>query len=248
MSKYSYLVFSLLALLPLTVMAMEVRLAVGLAKPPYIESGGGSGMESALAIATLKEAGHQVQVVQVPQARGFQMLKSGQVDAMITLTPSVGNGLFYSQPLLYYRNRAIVLRDSSITLKSLADLSHYRVAAFQNARLLFDPDYRAAVDHALLYSEQADQDIQNKMLFNKRVDVVIGDELIFRANPTQFNLKGERAPIRTFKLFPTSPRHVGFRNAAIRDSFDKALQLLKQQGRYAEITQFYYKKYQLPAE
>ena len=248
MSRYFYWAFSWLILLPLTVQAAEVRLAVGLPKPPYIEPGGHNGMEAALAIATLAQAGHRVKVVQVPQARGFVMLQSGQVDAMIALTPSIDNSLHYSQPLLYYRNRAIVLRDSGVTLTSLAELSRYRVAAFQNARLLFGSSYREAVDKALLYTEQADQDTQNKMLFNKRVDVVIGDELIFRANTTQFNLKGERAPIRTFKLFPASPRHVGFRDPVIRDSFDQALQALKQQGRYAEITRYYYKKYRLPAE
>lgn len=248
MKRYFYLLLCLLSLLPPALYAAPVRLAVGLAKPPYIEGGGSSGLESALAIATLHQAGHQVRIVQVPPARGIQMLKAGQVDAMITLTPSVDNELYYSQPVLNYRNRAIVLRDSDINLTSLADLAKYRVVAFQNARLLFDQTYRNAVDHSPLYTEQADQDIQNKMLFNKRVDVVISDELIFRANTTQFNLNGERAPIRTFKLFPSSPRHVGFKDPAIRDSFDKALKALKQRGRYAEIMQFYYKKYQLPPE
>ena len=37
-----------------------VRLAVGLAKPPYVEAGGNSGLEVALALATLRLAGWAV--------------------------------------------------------------------------------------------------------------------------------------------------------------------------------------------
>ena len=118
-----------------------VRLAVGLAKPPYVEAGGNSGLEVALALATLRLAGHQPLVVQLPQARGLAMLDSGRVDAMLSLVPGSLEGVFYSQPLLHYRNRAIVLQGSGIVLTELSQLAQYRVVAFQNARRLLGDDF-----------------------------------------------------------------------------------------------------------
>lgn len=237
----------LTALLAMPAGAAEVRLAVGLAKPPYVEAGGQTGLESALAIATLKQAGHQAKVVQVPQARGLAMLKDGLVDAMITLTPGSSEALYYSQPLIYYRNRAIALHSSGIVLMQLADLSRYAVASFQNASLLFGTDFAAAVGRSPGYSEHADQDTLNRLLFNRRVDVIITDEYIFHANPTQTDLSGKRYDIVSYALFGNSPRHVGFNSPKLRQQFDKALLQLKSSGEYERISQYYRQRYALPA-
>ena len=239
------LILALLCLLP-TTWAAEVRLAVGLTKLPYVEEGGRSGLEAALAIATLTQAGYQVKVVQLPQARGLAMLKEGQVDAMITLTPAASDALFYSQPLLYYRNRAIALHSSGIVLTQLGDLSRYSVASFQNARLLFGTDFANAVARSPNYSEHADQDTLNRLLLNRRVDVIISDEFIFRANPTQTDLNGQRHATVSYALLGSSPRHVGFANVYLRQQFDNALLQLKTSGEYERITQQYRQRYQLP--
>lgn len=237
-----------LAWLPaLSASAAEVRLAVGLPKPPYVEAGGQTGLESALAIAVLSQAGHQVKVVQVPQARGLAMLKEGQVDAMLTLTPATSEGLYYSQPLIYYRNRAITLQRSGVVLLQVSDLARYTVASFQNARLLFGNEFAAAVARSPGYSEHADQDTLNRLLLNRRVDVIVGDEYIFRANPTQTDLNGQRFNIVSYALFNNSPRHVGFASQTLRQQFDAALLKLKASGEYERISQYYRQRYRLPA-
>ncbi|MEQ6291096.1 substrate-binding periplasmic protein [Vogesella sp. GCM10023246] len=235
-----------LLLLSATLLAANVRLAVGLAKPPYVEDGGKSGMEVELALRTLQLAGHQPVVLQVPQARGLAMLQEGSVDAMITLIPGAGSGLYYSQPLLYYRNRAIVLQHSGIVLRQLGDLARYNVASFQNARLLFGNDYSKAVMASPSYSEHADQDTLNRLLLNHRVDVVVGDEMVFHANRTQLDLSGHRLAVSSYALFGNSPRHVGFRSDLRRREFDAALLQLKASGEYQRILQRYRDKYQLP--
>lgn len=227
--------------------AAEVRLAVGLPKAPYVEAGGQTGLESALAIAVLSQAGYQTKVVQVPQARGLSMLKEGLVDAMITLTPGAGEGFYYSQPLIYYRNRAIALHSSGIVLMQVSDLSRYTVASFQNARLLFGSEFANAVARSPGYSEHADQDTLNRLLLNRRVDVIVGDEYIFRANPTQADLNGQRFNIVSYALFGNSPRHVGFASQELRQQFDAALQKLKANGEYERISQYYRQRYRLPA-
>ena len=237
----------LLCLMLLPAGAAEIRLAVGLAKPPYVENGGETGLEAALAIAVLAQAGYKAKVVQVPAARGLAMLKEGLVDAMITLTPGASEGLYYSQPLIYYRNRAIALHSSGIVLMQVSDLSRYTVASFQNARLLFGNEFAAAVARSPGYSEHADQDTLNRLLLNRRVDVIVGDEYIFRANPTQTDLNGQRFNIVSYALFNNSPRHVGFASQTLRQQFDAALLKLKASGEYERISQYYRQRYRLPA-
>lgn len=236
----------LLCLLAVPASAATLRLAVGLPKPPYVEAGGQGGLEAALAIAVLAQAGYQAKVVQVPQARGLAMLKEGQVEAMITLIPGASEGVFYSQPLIYYRNRAITLQGSGISLNHINDLSRHTVASFQNARLLFGSDFATAVARSPGYSEHADQDTLNRLLLNRRVDVVISDEYIFRANPTQTDLNGVRYNIVSFALFGNSPRHVGFVSHELRQQFDAALLKLKASGEYERINQYYRQRYRLP--
>lgn len=240
------LLATLLCLTLLSAHAAEVRLAVGLPKPPYVEAGGQTGLEAALAIAVFSQAGYQTKVAQVPQARGLSMLKEGLVDAMITLTPGTSDSLYYSQPLIYYRNRAIALHSSGIVLMQVSDLSRYTVASFQNARLLFGNEFAAAVARSPGYSEHADQDTLNRLLLNHRVDVIISDEYIFRSNPTQADLSGQRYNIVSYALFGNSPRHVGFTNAELRQQFDAALLKLKASGEYERLSQFYRQRYRLP--
>src|SRR5574343_25991 len=198
----------LLCLMLLPAGAAEIRLAVGLAKPPYVENGGETGLEAALAIAVLAQAGYQTKVVPVPQARALAMLKEDQVDAMLTLKPA---------------------------------------ASDQTARLLFGKEVAAAVARAPGYSEHADQDTLNRLLLNRRVDFIVGDEYIFRANPTQTDLNGQRFNIVSYALFNNSPRHVGFASQTLRQQFDAALLKLKASGEYERISQYYRQRYRLPA-
>ncbi|WP_230369707.1 substrate-binding periplasmic protein [Paludibacterium denitrificans] len=162
-----------------------LRLAVGMAKPPYVEGNGSRGLEVDIVLAALREAGISVQVQQMPQARGLQSVLNGNVDAMITLVPNAAPSLYFSRPVVQYRNRAITLASSHITLNYLSDLSHYRVASFQNATYLLGYGFSKAVESAPFYAEYADQETLNRLLFNKRVDVVVGDEWVFHSYATR---------------------------------------------------------------
>lgn len=220
--------------------AVELHVAVGLAKPPYVEEGGQSGMEVDIVRTALQRAGFRPVFEVFPQARGLMLLQSGRVDAMLTLAPDTPIQAFRSAPVLHYRNRAIVLKSSGIRLDSVADLAHYRVAGFQNARLLLGPDFTAVTADHPRYSELADQLIQNRLLYLHRVEVVVGDSLIFRHNNRVLAHSLDTSEeLAEFDIFPPSPRSVGFLRREQRDAFDRALKALQRNGEVARIVTRY---------
>ncbi|BAK75038.1 extracellular solute-binding protein, family 3 [Pseudogulbenkiania sp. NH8B] len=220
--------------------AAELHVAVGLAKPPYVEEGGQSGMEVEIVRAALQQAGFQPVFEAYPQARGLMLLQSGRVDAMLTLAPDTPVEAFRSAPVLYYRNRAIVLKSSGIRLEHLADLARYSVAGFQNARLLLGPEFTAVMARHPRYVELADQQIQNRLLYLHRVEVVVGDSLVFHQNNRALGTRLDTsAELAEFDLFPPSPRSVGFLREEQRDAFDRALKALQRSGEVARIVARY---------
>lgn len=219
---------------------VELHVAVGLAKQPYVEEGGQSGMEVEIVRAALVQAGFRPVFEVFPQARGLMLLQSGRIDAMLTLAPDTPVSAFRSAPVLHYRNRAIVLKSSGIRLDGVADLARYSVAGFQNARLLLGPEFTAVTANHPRYSEQADQQIQNRLLYLHRVEVVVGDSLIFRHNNQALaaNLDAT-AELSEFDIFPPSPRSVGFLRREQRDAFDRALKMLQHRGEVVRIVARY---------
>lgn len=220
--------------------AAPLHVAVGLAKPPYVEEGGQSGMEVDIVRAALQLAGFQPVFEVYPQARGLMLLESGRVDAMLTLAPDSPVQAFRSLPVLHYRNRAITLKSSGIRLDSVADLAHHSVVGFQNARLLLGPDFTAVMAVHPRYVELADQLIQNRLLYLQRVEVVVGDSLIFQHNNRVLAHSLDTSEeLAEFDIFPPSPRSVGFLRREQRDAFDRALKALQHSGEVARIVARY---------
>ncbi|AXK38158.1 ABC transporter substrate-binding protein [Crenobacter cavernae] len=139
--------------------------------------------------------------------------------------------MYYSQPLLHYRNRAISLASSRLTLRTPADLAPYRVAAFQNARGLFGREYAETMAEHPAYREHADQSLLGPLLYRGRVDVVIGDVDIFAAfDARALTGRCDVPALAVADILPPSPRHAGFARAEDRDAFDKALTELAARG------------------
>lgn len=245
-ARNSKVMLLLILLLPLTLAARPLIMAVGLAKPPYIEGDGHSGLEVAISLAALQAAGLTAFIEQMPQARALQSLKQGSVDIMLGTTPGLLAERCYSMPLLFYRNRAISLSERKLNIRQIADLAPLRIAAFQNASKLLGDEFARVSRLSPNYSEHADQDTLNKLLLNDRVDVIISDELIFFANPTQADRFGHTHATSRSALFGDSPRHAAFLDPLACKQFSLGLSYLHQSGEYRRIVQEYRARYQLP--
>jgi polar amino acid transport system substrate-binding protein len=218
-----------------------IRVGFGVNKPPYVMEADRSGLEVELVNAAFQAAGRSVEPYFAPHERLFALLAHHHIDAIATTNEASGIVAYYSDNHITYQNYAIALADRpDIAIKTLSDLSRYRIASFQGARNILGQAYRDAVDHASDYSEQAQQSQRNVMLFRGRVDVVIADKRIFEyfrqhAGPEA----NQHRPVHYFAVFPPTQYKLGFDRQADREQFNAGLAQIRKNGIYDKVLKKY---------
>ncbi|RZI44040.1 transporter substrate-binding domain-containing protein [Herbaspirillum sp. HC18] len=219
----------------------EAQIGIGLTKPPYIMGPGKTGIEYDIADKALEAGGYHMVAQHLPPARALALLRAGKLDGMLTVDEGIGGTSYFSDTYMYYQNVATTLTSRNIRLRNINDLEAYSVAAFQNASLILGPEFNALAARHLDYKEHPQQITQNRLLYAGRVDVVIGDKLIFRYLSRQVESGiDSNTPVSFQAIFPPSARKAVFRDAALRDAFNRGLKIIRQNGEYAAIM----KKYQ----
>lgn len=220
---------------------VKVLIGIGLSKPPYFMSPSGTGIEYDIADKALEAGGYKMVVQQFPPSRALALMRAGKLDGMLSVTEGIGGSDFFSDTYVHYQNVAITLASRRIRLRNIDDLSGYSVAAFQNASLVLGDEFKALAARHPDYREHPQQLTQNKLLYTGRVDVVVGDRLIFRYLTQQLEAPIDTSQELSFHpLFPLSPRKAVFHDVAVRDGFNAGLRTIRQNGTYAAIL----KKYQ----
>jgi len=176
----------------------------------------------------------------LPQTRALAMLRAGQLDGMLSTAEGIGGHLYFSDTYIVYQNVATTLTSRNLNLRQIEDLANYSVAAFQSANLLLGERFaRVASNHAD-YREVSSQITQNKLLFMGRVDVVVGDRLIFRYFIDKLEPQIDATQAVTYhNIFPESPRKAAFREARVRDAFNAGLSIIRSNGTYDAIVKQY---------
>ena len=234
--------FLVLLILSASAYAAEVKLAVGLALPPYIIQEKNAGMELDVVTQALADAGHTVKPIYVPMARVPVAMADGSVDAATTINEASGIKAAFSDNHITYQNFAISLSKNAFKADTVEDLGKYSIAAFQNATMYLGEKYKAMATANKRYNELADQAKQNKMLYTGRADFVVGDRNIFNYYNADVKKEGvdTSQAVTYHELFPPTQYKVAFRDPAIRDAFNVALKKMRADGRYDAIM----KKYQ----
>lgn len=222
------------------VQAVEVRVGMGLTKPPYIMESGTEGLEVEIAEQALTAAGYRMVGLQFPPARGLAMQRAGQLDALLGVDEGIGGKDFFSEPYITYQNVAITLTSRNLQVRRIEDLAAYSVAAFQNAEVVLGERFKAMVQNHAGYKEYPQQIIQNNLLYTHRVDVVVGDRRIFRYLNTLLEAKVDASqPVTMHTIFPPTPRKVVFKDAQLRDRFNAGLKAIQGNGVYEAIIRKY---------
>lgn len=240
MRRILCLAMALLA--PLPAPAAEVVMAVGRSLPPYVIVDEWRGLEYDVVREALALEGHTLTPKFVSFARVVRELETGLVDAAMTMRPDSGVKAHYSDSHVTYRNMAITLASRDITIKRVEDLAGKSVLAFQNATLYLGPTFKAVVEANSAYREEARQMAQPAQLFLGRVDVVVADRFIFGwfANEPEVRAKADTGQtLRFHPIFPATDYHVAFRDPALRDSFNRGLRKLRDNGTYGRIVDRY---------
>jgi polar amino acid transport system substrate-binding protein len=214
----------------------EVRVGMGLTKPPYVFESGKEGIEVEIAEQALAVAGYKMVGLQFPPARGLAMHRAGQLDVLLTVDEGIGGTGCFSAPYIVYQNVAISLASHNFQIKSIEDLANYSVAAFQNAEVILGDRFKNVVEGHSNYKEYPQQIIQNNLLYSQRVDVVVGDRRIFRFLSTQLDSKlNVKQPIAIHTIFPPNPRKAVFLDKTVRDRFNAGLKTIQANGVYDAI-------------
>ncbi|MES2164494.1 MAG: transporter substrate-binding domain-containing protein [Pseudomonadota bacterium] len=218
----------------------EVHVGMGLPKPPYIMESGMAGLDYDIARQALAAGGYKLVGHMLPQTRALAMLRAGRLDGMLSTTEGIGGRDYFTDTYIVYQNVATTLTSRDLKLRKIEDLSKYSVAAFQNASMVLGERFGLVVSGHADYRELPTQITQNKLLFMGRVDVVVGDRLIFNYFSDKLEPQIDATQAVTYhRIFPESPRKAVFRDARVRDAFNAGLKIIRGNGAYDSIVKQY---------
>lgn len=220
--------------------SQQVHVGMGLPKPPYIMESGVAGMDYDIARQALAASGIRMVAHMLPQTRALAMLRSGQLDGMLSITEGIGGHDYFTDNYIVYQNVATTLARRNLKLTQIEDLANYSVAAFQNASMVLGDRFSLVASGHADYRELPTQITQNKLLYMGRVDVVVGDRLIFGYYIDKLETQiDSRQAVTYHRIFPESPRKAVFRDARMRDAFNAGLKAIRANGTYDAIVKQY---------
>jgi polar amino acid transport system substrate-binding protein len=218
----------------------EVHVGMGLPKPPYIMESGTAGLDVEIARQALAVSGYKLVGHMLPQTRALAMLRAGQLDGMLSITEGIGGQDYFTDNYIVYQNVATTLSSRNLNVQQIEDLARYSVAAFQNASMVLGDRFGMMASAHSDYRELPSQATQNKLLFTGRVDVVVGDRLIFQYFSRTLEPKIDNTQAVTFhRIFPESPRRAVFRDIRVRDAFNAGLKAIRANHTYDAIARQY---------
>lgn len=218
----------------------EVHVGMGLAKPPYVMESGVAGLDYDIAKQALAAGGYKLVGHMLPQTRALAMLRAGQLDGLLSISEGIGGQDYFTDNYIIYQNVAATLARRNLKIQQIEDLANYSVAAFQNASMVLGDRFSLVVSGHSDYREVPAQITQNKLLFTGRVDVVVGDRLIFRYFSEKLEPQIDARQAVTFhRIFPESPRRAVFRDVRVRDAFNAGLKNVHANGTYDALMKQY---------
>lgn len=229
---------------PAGTLAKEVNILA--ADLPPMMTKDGQGREAAIIGETLAACGHKAVFTIVPFSRNWADYKNdgtGKFDAVSPVPPGMTLPGVPSVEHIRYQNGASTLKSSGLAIQGVGDLRGKRIITFAGGKDIL-PGINEAIGSFADFQEKADQLIHSSLLFAKRVDVVLGDGLIFAEYNRQLQAKAKGGYKLNFDpgqdviftaIFPPSPYHVVFRDPALRDDFNRCFGDLTRAGRIDAI-------------
>ena len=241
MRKFHLICVGLIMLCLRPVQAEEIRIAVGLWIPPYVIKDENRGIEYDVLKEVLARTGRDMIAVYVPLGRTLLEFSHGSVDGIM----STGNPDLpgcYTDSHITYWNYAFSLKEQGLKIETVADLEGLSVVSFQNARKYLGSDFAAMAAANPRYREIANQQEQLKLLFLRRVDVIVADRYIFqwfRKDPEVTRILDTSREVTYHELFEPSHFRSVFRDLAVCREFNAALKAFRSDGRYDAILRQY---------
>ncbi len=226
--------------------AESLRISFGNALPPWVIPDAGRGILVDILKETLESEGYKILPQYDPYARRIFSFRSGKVDITIDMNQQViarEKLEGYLSDIVYaYENYAYSLKDNGFKFTRISDLRQHSVLAWQGAKYVLGAEYAEMVAANPTYSEHSNQELQIKMLFAKRLDVIQLDKEIFKYFRKKVGAEGKintQQAVDSFALFGQNRCGFIFQDRAVRDIFNQRFAELQSVGRIAEIYERY---------
>ncbi|WP_426415677.1 substrate-binding periplasmic protein [Aestuariirhabdus sp. LZHN29] len=223
----------------------EVTLGVRTSIAPWAIEASDRGIELDIVRQALAYRGHSLKPVYLPFTRLKQQLETGAIDGVLLSIESLGlEGVYWSDSHVVFQNVAVTLAEHGFELGNVESLASrsLSIVAFPNARVLLGPAFSNAVDEADTYQEITNQFSQVRMLYRKRVELIVLERSIFEYYSQQARRAGDTlSEVTIYPLFKPIHYKVSFRYPGIRDDFNAGLQALRDSGHYQKIVDSYLK-------
>lgn len=243
------IILSLLFALSFFCYADALKIAFGEKRPPFVyeENNKWKGFEIDIVREALKYKGHTLSnEVHFSNKRLERALEFGCDGA--ASVQEIGDGMFYSDDFISYKNYAISKKKDSIKIEKIEDLTKYSTVAWQNAYINLGEEYTKYFGpeskDLKKYREFVNQSNQNKFFWLGRAQVIIVDKSIFQWYQKELAEKYyTNMEIVYHNIFPEETIYlVKFKSKKIRDDFNIGLKYLKETGKYRELIDAYFKK------
>jgi len=221
--------------------AVSEELIVGVGNwEPYYSRENESGIDMDLlkeAFTLLPQYTLTFKYMSVP--RLLKDLEAGSIDVASMITTG-DTEVHLSIPFCRYTNVAATLKKKNFVINSMSDLKGMSIATFQGAQDVYGEEFRKVTEANPGYKEYAKTAQMAKVVALERKDVYAADLYIFLHTITTEYKGSMTADDFAFSyLFDEVFFPVGFKDAAIRDEFNRAAEEIKANGAYEAV----YEKY-----
>jgi len=209
---------------------------------PYFIANGETGLFTDLIKETFQQLPQYTLKFQfgLPVQRMQLSFEEGRLDAAANVFEAHDVSGCKSAPTFRFQDVAVTLKKTNLKITGIADLQGKRIIAYQGAKVILGKEFEAMADANPLYREIARPELQARMMAAGRVDVSIGDIYIFLHNLKALP-NGQATPdqFEFHEIFPVMYTFMAFKEQRLCDEFDRALQTMKDDGRYEAIYQRY---------
>ncbi len=222
--------------------AKELHLASSTAIPPYVIVESGSGIELDVVREALKLNGYTVIFEHLPFPRAVEKMKSGEFDGALTIAESARLELgqvYYSDSHIVFENCAVSLKSNNFEINDIAGLADKSIGTFQFAKLYLGPEFEKVANSHSAYRELPNTTQIVPMLFQKRVEVIVLEQNIFKYVRKKIDIIDTSAPVVIHRIFPDNPFKVVFLDKKVQMDFNSGLKIIRENGRYNEILNKY---------
>ncbi|AWL12278.1 hypothetical protein HMF8227_01805 [Saliniradius amylolyticus] len=194
------------------------------------EEGKLTGIEYRIVQQALTDAGYRVDIEVYTHKRLVKKFRDKDLDFASPMAFDI-EGATYTERYLPFHDVAATHPDYHVHVNELKDLFGKKIVAYQGATDVLGQAFTAVTDSAY-YMEMADRKRQIDLLFNNRVEVVVGERYVLEYYANKYHGKDK---LVINDIFPQVSYPGAAWDPAVAEAFNRSMDKLRQSGELQRI-------------